>query len=154
SRRGRKRVEMKDPLIIAVLEQLIENDVAGDPMGEAKWVRASLGHLSELLKERGYHASTSTVRRLLTQMGYSMKSNKRRHVTSQATNRDQQFRYIAAQRERFLAAGLPIISVDTKKKELIGNFRNAGKSWCKESEEVDEHDFPSGAECRATPFGV
>jgi hypothetical protein len=68
--------------------------------------------------------------------------------------RDEQFRYIASQRETFRVSGWPIISVDTKKKELIGNFRNKGKVWCKKAEEVDEHDFPSAAECRAVPFGV
>jgi hypothetical protein len=62
--------------------------------------------------------------------------------------------YIASQRETFDAAGWPIISVDTKKKELIGNFRSAGRTWCRKAEEVDEHDFPSAAECRAVPFGV
>jgi hypothetical protein len=83
-----------------------------------------------------------------------MRSNKRRQVHSQDPERDQQFRYIAAQRQRFLSAGLPVISVDTKKKELIGNFRNGGKAWCKEAEEVDEHDFPSAAVCLAVPVGV
>src|SRR5205823_13403767 len=83
-----------------------------------------------------------------------MKANKRRQVHSKDPERDEQFRYIASQRERFTAAGFPVISVDTKKKELIGNFRNDGKAWCKKAEEVDEHDFPSGAECKAVPFGV
>ena len=68
--------------------------------------------------------------------------------------RDEQFRYIASQREAFTAAGWPVISVDTKKKELIGNFRSDGKTWCRKPDEVDEHDFPSAAECRAVPFGV
>jgi transposase len=152
--RGKPPCEVKDPPILATLEQLIENDVAGDPMGEAKWVRASLARLSEQLKEKGHSACPGTVRRLLKKMGYSMKSNKRRQIHAQNAERDQQFRYIASQREKFKAAGLPIISVDTKKKELIGNFRNSGQAWCKEAEEVDEHDFPSGAECKAVPFGI
>jgi hypothetical protein len=82
------------------------------------------------------------------------KANKKRQIRSSNPQRDEQFRYIAAQREGFSAAGWPIISVDTKKKELIGNFRNEGKTWCKEADEVDEHDFPSSAECRAVPFGI
>jgi hypothetical protein len=151
---GRKPVEVKDPGILAALEQLIENDVAGDPMGEAKWVRTSLARLSEQLAEKGHPASTGTVRRLLNLMGYSMKGNKKRQVHSKNPERDLQFRHIASQREKFKSAGLPVISVDTKKKELIGNFRNDGKAWCREAEEVDEHDFPSGADCRAVPFGV
>jgi hypothetical protein len=151
---GRTPVEVKDPGILPALEQLIENDEAGDPMGEAKWVRVSLRGLSERLAERGHSASAGTVGRLLKQMGYSLKGNKRRQAHSKDPERDRQFRYIASQRERFKAAGLPVISVDTKKKELIGNFRNEGEAWCKEAEEVDEHDFPGGAECRAVPFGV
>ena len=151
---GAKPVEVKDPGILPALKQLIDNDEAGDPMSEAKWVRTSLRHLSNGLKEMGHPASTGTVRRLLKQMGYSMKANKRRQVHSKDPERDQQFRYIASQKEKFKAAALPIISVDTKKKELIGNFKNDGKAWCKEAEEVDEHDFPSGAECNAVPFGV
>jgi hypothetical protein len=151
---GRKLTEVKDPAILATLEELVENDVAGDPMGETRWVRASLHRLSEQLAERGHHASTTTVRRLLVKMGFAMRGNRRRQVHSKDPERDEQFRYIASQREKFKAAGLPVISVDTKKKELIGNFRNAGKAWCREAEEVDEHDFPSGAECRAVPFGV
>src|SRR5262245_22326270 len=83
-------------------------------------------------------------------MGYSMRANKRRQTHSKDPQRDQQFRYIAAQRERFKAAGLPIISVDTKKKELIGNFRNAGQAWCKQAEEVDA-DGPAPAASPGRP---
>jgi hypothetical protein len=151
---GRPRAEVNDPVILTALEQLMENDVAGDPMGEAKWVRTTAHRLSERLKEVGHPASTATVWRLLKRMGYSMKANKRRQVHSKDPEQEQQFHYIASQREKFKAAGLPVISVDTKKKELIGNFRNSGKAWCKQAEEVDEHDFPSGAECQAVPFGV
>ncbi len=151
---GRKLTEVKDPGILSTLEQLIENDVAGDPMGEAKWIRASLRRLSEQLAEKGHHASPTTVGRLLKQMDYSMRGNKRRQVHSKDPERDEQFCYIASQRGKFIAAGKPIISVDTKKKELIGNFRNPGETWCKEAEEVDEHDFPGDAECRAVPFGI
>jgi hypothetical protein len=151
---GRKLTEVKDPSILATLQRLVENDVAGDPMGEAKWVRTTLGRLSEQLKQRGHRASPGTVRRLLVKMGFAMRANKRRQIRSKSPKRDEQFRYIAAQKERFLAAGLPVISVDTKKKELVGNFRNGGRAWCKEADEVDEHDFPGTAECRAVPFGV
>jgi Rhodopirellula transposase DDE domain len=73
---------------------------------------------------------------------------------SRCPERDEQFRYIASQKQAFAALGLPVISVDTKKKELIGPFRKAGKTWCREPEEVDEHDFPGAAECLAVPFGV
>jgi hypothetical protein len=151
---GRKRTEVKDPAILTTLEQLIENDVAGDPMGEARWVRVTPRRLSEQLTERGHQACSTTVRRLLVQLGFSMKGNRRRQVNSRCPERDEQFHYIASQRARFTAAGLPIISVDTKKKELIGNFRNDGKAWCRQAEEVDEYDFPGGAECRSVPLGI
>jgi hypothetical protein len=87
-------------------------------------------------------------------MGFSLKSNKRRQVGIQCPERDEQFRYIAQQRASSRASGIPIISVDTKKKELIGEFRNHGRLWCRKATEVDEHDFPSLAECLAVPFGI
>jgi hypothetical protein len=119
-------------------------------------VRSSLDHLSRSLKAEGYSACGAVVARLLRRLGYSPKANERKQGQSRPNcpERDEQFRYIASQRETFSNSGWPIISVDTKKKELIGNFRNNGKTWCKEAEEADEHDFPSAAECRAVPFGV
>jgi transposase len=152
--RGRKPLHVKDPALLGALQQLIDNEVAGDPTGETKWVRITPGRLSERLKEMGHQVSGATVWRLLNRMGYAMKANKRRQVRTKDPERDQQFSYIASQRERLKAAGLPVISVDTKKKELIGNFLNDGKAWCKQPEEVDEYDFSGGAECKAVPFGV
>jgi transposase len=152
--RGRKPLQVKDPGLMRALQQLLENEVVGDPLGETKWVRVTPGRLSERLQEMGHQVSETTVWRLLKQLGYSMKANKRRQVRTKDPERDQQFQYIASQREKFKAAGLPVISVDTKKKEPIGNFRNGGKAWCKEAPQVVEHDFPSGAECKATPFGI
>jgi hypothetical protein len=87
-------------------------------------------------------------------MGFSLKYNKKRRAGAQSPDRDKQFQYIASQREAFSNAGLPIISVDTKKKELIGQFRNHGRAWCKQPHEVNDHDFTSTAECRAVPYGV
>jgi hypothetical protein len=151
---GRKLTEVKDPGILTALESLLSDEAAGDPMGEHKWVRSSLRHISERLKQAGHQASVSTVSRLLKSLGFSLKTNKKRVLRKNCPGRDEQFRYIASQRQAFSAAGLPVISVDTKKKELIGNFRNSGQTWCREAPEVDEHDFPSAAECQAVPFGV
>jgi len=152
---GRKLTEVKDPGIIAALEQLLVHEEAGDPMGEQRWVRSSLQHLSERLTAGGHPASTGTVARLLKDMGFSLRTNKRKQGTAgRCPERDEQFRYIASQRQTFAAAGLPVISVDTKKRELIGNFRNSGRAWTREAQEVDEHDFPSQAECSALPFGI
>lgn len=151
---GRKLSEEKSPEILDVLKKLIEHDTAGDPMSSQKWVRCSLRQLSDQLKEKGYNVSSSTVSRLLKTMGFSLKANKRRRPSMACPERDEQFKYIASQKERFHNGGVPVISVDTKKTELIGPFRNNGKTWCRKPEEVDEHDFPSAAEYRAVPFGV
>jgi hypothetical protein len=151
---GRKLAEVKDPGLLTALERLLVDEVAGDPMGEQKWVRSSLRQLSKRLKEEGYQASTGTVRRLLKAMHFSLKANKRKQGRFGCPERDAQFQYIASLRQRFTAAGLPIISVDTKKKELIGEFKNPGRVWCRQADEVDEHGFPSAAKCVAVPFGV
>jgi hypothetical protein len=152
---GRKLTEVKDPGIIAALEQMLVDEEAGDPMGEQKWVRSSLRHLSEKLTAGGHPAGPGTVARLLKDLGFSLRTNKRKQGASgRCPERDEQFRYIASQRQSFAAAGLPVISVDTKKRELIGNFRNSGRAWAREAPQVDEHDFPSQAECSALPFGV
>jgi hypothetical protein len=89
-------------------------------------------------------------------MGFSLRTHvrKRRGMSPDPARRDEQFRYIASQRKEFCQAGLPVISVDTKKKELIGNFKNPGKTWCRRPREVNEHDYSSQAECLAVPFGV
>lgn len=152
---GRKSIEETYPDIVNSLQTLVENDIAGDPMGrQKKWIRRSLRELARQLKAKGYKVSTSTVSRLLKGMGFSLKKNKRRQPKSQCQERDKQFRYIASQRQLFCDQGLATISVDTKKKELIGQFRNNGKTWCLDPEEVDEHDFPDAAECKAVPLGV
>jgi hypothetical protein len=151
---GRKLTEVKDPGILAALERLLADEVAGDPMGKQKWVRSSTQRLSVRLREEGHLASSATVGRLLKDMGFSLKTNKKKQGRPGCPERDEQFRYIASLRQSSTAAGLPIISVDTKKKELIGNFKNPGRAWCREAPEVDEHGFPSAAECVAVPFGV
>jgi len=125
-------------------------------MGEQKWVRSSVRKLAERLKERGFSLAYNTVWRLLKRMGFSLRTavRRRRGVCNDPAARDEQFRYIAARRKSFIEAKLPVISVDTKKKELIGNFRNRGRVWCRVADEVDEHGFASAAEGVATPYGV
>jgi transposase len=151
---GRKRVEERDPTLTGDLERLLADETAGDPMSDAKWVRSSTQKLRDQLRALGHQVSHSTVHRLLMKMGFSLKFNKKRRVGSQSPERDEQFRYIASQKAAFREAGMPIISVDTKKKELIGPFRNRGRAWCKKPPEVNDHDFTSLAECRAVPFGI
>jgi Rhodopirellula transposase DDE domain len=150
---GRKLVELKDPDIEPALERMLSDEVAGDPMGCQKWVRSSLRHLSQHLKEQGHQAGISTVARLLRKMGYSLRVNKKKQAGAQHPDRDQQFRYIAVLKAQFLGEGLPVISIDTKKKELIGNYRREGESWCRKPIEVDSY-FASYAQCVAVPFGI
>jgi len=114
---------------------LVQPETAGDPTSEQKWVRSSLRHLSERLKDAGHPASPPTVARLLRKLGYCLRVNaKKREASSTHPDHEAQFEVIARQRQVFEAADWPIISVDTKKKELIGNFKNAGRAWGPEAE--------------------
>ena len=151
---GRKLIEETDPGVVPALERLLADEIAGDPMTEQKWVRSSLRMLSMKLAAEGHRASASTVARLLKDMDFSLKANKRKQGRLGCPERDQQFKYIASQKQRFITAGWPIISIDTKKKELIGEFRNNGRTWRRQAEEVNEHDFPGVAKWRAVPFGI
>jgi transposase len=153
-RPGRPRIEEREPGITAALERLLADEIAGDPMGRALWVRSSLRRLRDALGKQGYRVDHCTVRKLLKKLGFTLKRNRKRRGGSQHPHRDEQFRYIAAQRAAFATASLPIISVDTKQKELIGNFRKRGRTWRRKPVEVNEHDFTSAAECRAVPFGI
>src|SRR5215212_8690295 len=148
---GRK----KDPAVLTALQEVVEPVTAGDPMSEQKWVRASLRGRSRRLGEAGHPASPPTVRRLLDDRGYRLHANTKQLESSAAhPDRDRQFEYIAEQRQVFGAAGRPRISVDTKKKELIGQFKNAGRVWGQEAEAVNVHDFRTDALGRAVPYGI
>jgi Rhodopirellula transposase DDE domain len=137
------------------LAELVEPVTVGDPMSEQKWVRASLRSLSRHLGEGGHPASPPTVRRLLDVQGYRLHANTKQLESSAAhPDRDRQFGYITEQRQAFSAAGLPQISVDTKKKELIGQFKNAGRVWSRDAEPVNVHDFRPDALGRAVPYGI
>jgi hypothetical protein len=152
---GRRSIEEVYPEIKRALERMLENDTAGDPMTRRKWVRVSSRNITKRLAEIGYVVNYHTVCRLLKEMGYSLKVNaKKRASPASSPKRDEQFRYIAAQKAAFLAAGNPIISIDAKKKELVGNFRANGTSWCKEAIEVNGYAFASLAECVATSYGI
>ena len=123
-------------------------------MSGQKWHRSSLRHLADEMEKLGYWLSHTTVSRLLKKLGYSLKANEKRLAGSQHPDRNCQFEYIAVQKAAFQAQGLPIISVDTKKKELIGNFKNAGQEWCLESRAVNDHDFAQDAVGKAVPYGI
>jgi len=136
------------------LETLVEGETAGDPTGDRKWVRSSLRYLSKSLGKLGHQVGHTTAGRLLKDMGYSLKSNRKQRTGTPHTDRDRQFRYIGRVKALFVAAGHPVISVDTKKKELIGDFKNRGCVWCREPDEVNAHDFRQDAVGRAVPYGI
>lgn len=123
-------------------------------MNAEKWVRSSLQHLSEKLKDRGHEVCPKTVGRLLKILKYSLRGNVKRQAGSQHPDRNTQFEYIEAQKQLFLSQGWPIVSLDGKKKELIGNFKNAGQAWCREAEVVNDHDFESESQGRVVPYGI
>jgi len=124
-------------------------------MSDQKWVRSSLRELSRKLEGAGHPVSPPTVGRLLEKLDYALHVNaKKVDARANHPDRDEQFEHIAAQRQAFEAAGWPIISVDTKKKELIGNFKNGGQAWSREAEAVNVHDFPQDALGRAVPYGI
>ena len=133
----------------------MEPETAGDPMSDQKWVRSSLRELSRKLEGAGYPVSPPTVGRLLEKLDYALHVNaKKVEASASHADRNEQFEHIAAQRKAFQAAGWPIISVDTKKKELIGNFKNGGQAWSRQAEAVNVHDFPQQALGRAVPYGI
>jgi DDE family transposase len=123
-------------------------------MSDQKWQRSSLRRLSIQLTQQHLPISHTTVGRLLVQLNYSLKANVKRFAGASHPDRNQQFEYIERQKQAFLAAGLPVISVDTKKKELIGNFKNAGRTWSQEADEVNDHDFAHDALGKAIPYGI
>ncbi|HEY5868346.1 MAG TPA: ISAzo13 family transposase [Candidatus Tectomicrobia bacterium] len=138
-----------------VLLAMVEPETAGDPMSKHKWVRSSLRSLRQRLGRAGHDASAPTIRRLLKKHDYSLRVNAtEKDASAQHPDRDTQFRSIETQKQTFSAAGNPIISVDTKKKDRIGNFKNAGQAWCQEAEAVTVHDFLSDAVGRGTPYGI
>ena len=153
---GRPAREVQDPALLPTLEALLVPETAGDPWDRrAKGKRSSLQHLSAALGTAGHPASRPTVARLLRQLGYSPKVNARRtEARSSPPERDAQFRHIAEQRAQFQAAGEPIISVDSKKKEMVGDFKNAGRTWRRTAEAVLVHDWPQDAIGQAIPYGV
>jgi hypothetical protein len=129
-------------------------ETAGDPMSTKQWLRSSLRNLRHWLTDQGYATSLSTIWRLLKKADFTLKANVKRDAGKQHPQRNAQFLHIAQERTLFREAGLPIISIDTKKKELIGNFKNNGRTWCQEAECVLIHDFAEDDTIRAVPYGI
>jgi hypothetical protein len=153
---GRKKVEEADPGLQAQLGQILEETSAGDPMGALRWTNRSTEAMADELTRQGHPVSDKTVARCLREMGYSMQLNQKTREGPQHRNRDEQFRYINRQVASFRKSGDPVLSVDTKKKELVGAFKNGGRTWRPKGEphRVNAHDFPSMAENKAIPYGA
>ncbi len=132
----------------------MKHETAGDPMTGLKWTRRTAGKIAKELRAAGLDIGKSTVLKLLKQMGYSLRINHKKLSSGASAHRDQQFAYIASLRDRFERRGDPVISVDAKKKELVGNFKNAGATWRRTPIPVKDHDFRSEALGMAIPYGV
>ena len=150
---GRTPTE-KTPEVLARIQALMTHETAGDPVSGLKWTHRTTAKLAHELRGLGIHVCPQTVARLLKAMGYSLRVNHKKLAGASHPNRDQQFRYITELRERCAADSIPVISVDTKKKELVGAFRNPGAKWDRSPELVNDHDFPSDAEGLAIPYGI
>jgi hypothetical protein len=151
---GRKKAVEKDAHLLADLESLLEPK--GDPMSLLKWTTKSVAHLKEALEQMGHEVAETTIRRLLRALGYSLRANKKNIEGTSHPDRDAQFAHIKATCQKFEQHGHPIISVDCKKKELIGQFKNSGAEWHAKGEqtEVNVYDFLSLADGKAIPYGV
>ena len=153
---GRPRIQQDQPGILAALEALVDPLTREDPTSPLRWTCKSRAKLAAALTEQGWRVSSTTVGRLLHRLGYRLQSPRKRREGTAHPDRNAQFEHINATADGFLTAGQPVVSVDTKKKELVGNFRNAGREWQPTGSPpaVLVHDFPSDAEGKAIPYGV
>ena len=153
---GRKAKAEQDPTLVVDLKSLVEPVTRGDPMQPLLWTTRSLRNLVKELAKKGHTACPTVVGDLLRRMGYRLQANSKTREGGQHIDRDAQFQYINTQAKAFLAADEPVISVDTKKKELVGNFKNSGREWRPKGtpELVNVHDFIDPQLKRAVPYGV
>ncbi len=153
---GRPRVLQADPELLTALENLLEPATRGDPESPLRWTSKSTRRLANELTEAGHKISPRTVASLLREDGYSLQANRKTREGTQHPDRNAQFEFLNAQMKRFLKRGQPAISVDTKKKELVGDFKNAGREWLPQGqpEEVRVHDFRDKTLGKVVPYGV
>ena len=153
---GRPRVIDAQPGLLEALDDLVEPESRGDPECRLRWTSKSTRKLSEELLAKGYRASHVTVADLLHQMDYSLQAPAKENEGAQHADRDAQFRHIDALARAHLSDGQPVISVDTKKKEVVGNLANKGKEWQPKGQpvRVDVHDFPDPEVPKAVPYGI
>jgi hypothetical protein len=154
---GKRPYEEVHPAVWPALEKLVDPVTRGDPESPLRWTCKSTHVLSaELFERHGIRISDKTVAKLLREHGYSLQAPNKSVEGTQHPDRNAQFERINAKAQDCIDRGTPVISVDTKKKELVGNFKNAGREWRpqNEPERVDVHDFPSDAVGKAIPYGV
>ena len=153
---GKRPYEMVHPEVWPALEKLVDPVTRGDPESPLRWTCKSTLVLSELLKQQGVQISDRTVAKLLRDHGYSLQAASKTVEGKQHPDRNAQFEYLNAKAQDCIERGIPFVSVDTKKKELVGNFKNAGREWQPQDEPelVDVHDFPNDAVGKAVPYGV
>ena len=153
---GRKRLEVVDPGWEQALDRIMDENTAGDPMSLLRWTNKSTARIAEELTRQGHPASDETVRRRLRQLGYSLQANVKTLEEGSGPGRDEQFRYLNRQVKRCLGRGEPVLSVDTKKKERVGNFKNSGQTWRPKgtAREVNMYDYPHLGEGPAIPYGA
>ncbi|RPJ51056.1 MAG: ISAzo13 family transposase [Methanobacteriota archaeon] len=153
---GRKKLIIHDPRLPAALDRLIDPETRGDPESPLRWICKSTRTLAAQLTRQKHPISHVKVAQLLKEQGYSLQSNRKTEEGEDHPDRDAQFRHINTQVKRALAQGTPVISVDTKKKELLGNYDNRGQQWrsAKQPLQVNGHDFPSPDVPRAYPYGI
>ena len=153
---GRPAAEASDPELLEVLRQLVQDDTRGDPERVLLWTAKSARKLADELTERGHPIGFRTVPKLLRMLGYSLQSARKTLEGSQHPDRDAQFQTINAKVAAAIAAGQPAISIDSKKKELVGEFKNGGREWHPHGHPpaVNTYDFPSIADGKAIPYGI
>jgi hypothetical protein len=154
---GRKKLSENNPKLLRALDEVVDSSVHGDPEATLKWTSKSLRNIQSGLLEKGYFVSHQTVRNLLTEQKYTLQSNfKSMEGKKDHPDRNGQFEYISNISKKFVKQQMPVISVDTKKKELIGNYKNNGREWGKSKKytKVLSHDFPDPKVPKAVPYGV
>ena len=153
---GRKAITVSDPRLVETLEKMVDHQSRGDPESPLRWICKSTRTIAKELARRKHPVSHAKVAQILHDLEYSLQSNRKTEEGRDHPDRDSQFRHISTAVTRCLRRGNPVISVDTKKKELIGNYHNAGQQWlpAKEPRKVRGHDFPSPEVPRAYPYGI
>lgn len=153
---GRKPITASDPLLVETLEEMIDCQTRGDPESPLRWICKSTRTIASELGQQNHPVSHMKVAQILHDLDYSLQSNRKTEEGQDHPDRDAQFRHINAAVKRCLTRGLPVISVDTKKKELIGNYDNPGRQWlsAKQPMKVLGHDFPTPDVPRAYPYGI